>query len=68
MTEKLRWIEMTPRYMVMMNFDMYYPNASKIEKKEFQGKFFDMCAEFDIPVYAEGKSIDGLKYSIGYTG
>ena len=66
--KKLRWIEMTPRYMVMMNFDLYYPNASKIEKKEFQGQFFDMCAEFDIPVYAENSSIDGLKYSIGYTG
>ena len=68
LTEKVRWMEMTPRYMVMMNFDLYYPNASTIEKKKFQAEFFEMCAEFDIPVYAEGKSIDGLKYSVGYTG
>ena len=65
--DRVAMIRLTPQYMVMMKYDMYYPD-DPFGKFEFYDAFFASCAKYDIQYVTEAQTIDGLKFNLGYTG
>ena len=64
--DRVGMVRLTPQYMIMMKYDMYYPDDT-FGKFEFYKAFFDSCAKYNVTMITESQSVDGLKFSLGYT-